>query len=236
MTLRKTKLIILIIVCVFICGVGVFLYLQKTQFDDVKQIEFMKKELKARLTYWVDHQNPTSLHRHIINRANTALGYLSNRKTLKQPYILYCHLGFKWQRARDGPLGGLFFKWFEIGYESAGIQISFSQDGNTKTVTVPFPPYMWDEAARARYKEVAERVFSLPAELVNDGIKFEVRGKDDSGHVHLYSTFKLPLSIISEPAYVTIYDLKGNKSEPLELVVSEEVTEFILQKYDKKQK
>ena len=235
MTLYKIKLIILIIVCAFIGGVGVFLYLHKTQFGDAKQIEFMKKELNARLTYWVDHQNPTSWDRYVITRANIALEFLSNRKTLKQPYILYCHLGFRWQDARDGPVC-ILFKWLEIGFESAGIQISFPQDGNTKTITVPFPPYMWDEVTRAHYKEAAERDFSLPGEIGNDGIKLKVLGKDDSGGDHLYSTFKLPLPIISEPAYVTIYDLKGNQSEPLELVVSEEVREFVLQKYGNEQK
>ncbi|MHC4194261.1 MAG: hypothetical protein ACYSP9_08845, partial [Planctomycetota bacterium] len=119
-------------------------------------------------------------------------------------------------------------QWLERGFECTGIRISFTKDEASQTVEVPFPSNIWDEKARKRYEKHCCRSFKFSGVVCEDHILFELKQRDHAGSVRVYAEVRLPLSIVSDPAFVTVFDRKGNETEPTELFVVDEVRQYIL--------
>ena len=220
---RKICTIAFVCLCILLIAGTAIWYLLHAPDDDQKQIEFMKNDLKGYLKFWIDWGNPSSLDRYLVPRMKAALGFLANAETLEKPYLFGCYLGCKQHKPCTGS-AGFGIRWLEIGFQSAGIQIEYSRNGGTEIVGVPFPSHIWNDRAREHYEKQAQRVLGASVTITDAGILMEFAGERGAARV----THTLPLSVISDPAYVTLYDNDGKKSEPLELHISPEVREFIL--------
>jgi hypothetical protein len=189
---------------------------------DGRQVERMRKTVEAIGT------DLTMVSAYVAERNKYAWNFLKDRDTLERPYILYCHLG---QMFRNKPCDGdvvFRLKWFEIGYNSIGISIRFTRNGGAHKLDIPFPPGMWNEEVRKHHEEVSQRDFSARGEITPSGITLTWHRYDGEDWVP-YVNHVLPLSVISEPAEVVVYDKEGNESEPLEMGISPEASEYILE-------
>jgi len=206
----KSIVITAVIFCFFFVTIAFFWYREKMVWSNTKQVKFMKKELAAHINFL---RGPKSSgQKYFVSRLREALVFLKDRDTLEKPYVLAALLH------TYGKSLSLQVKWLEVGFESVGIRISAIMDERKRYIDMPFPQNMWDQEAREHYRKTTERGFSFGSVKIGDGLMLE-KG----------STLILPSSIISEPIFVTIYDVKGTESDALELFVTEEARAFILE-------
>lgn len=191
------------------------------------QIQNTREAFESNL-YFLARVEPTRWHRHVIPIVEEALALLARPNALEKPYVLYASL-------TSGALpvdeqGYVLFavNWLERGFDCTGIRISLTEDETSQTVEVPFPSDIWDEKARKRYKKNCGRGFEFMGVVYEDHILFQLKHPDHAGSVRVYAEVRLPLSVVSDPAFVTVFDRKGNETEPTELFVADEVRQYIL--------
>lgn len=219
--MRRNKLYLILLSTLFalLITIGSFIYIEKFSWSNKNQIRFMKKELEALVTYWITPDNP--MREYLIGRINKSLSFLDDRKTIEKPHIVYCCSNVS-HRDNNEESVDFMFNWLEIGFNSLGINIYFSKNDVDKNIKIPFPLDMWNKDSKKRYRQTTLRVFTAKGKIEDNYINLDLVGKGG-----LYSTVKLPLSVITEPALVTIYDNKGNESEPIGLFILPELRELI---------
>jgi hypothetical protein len=165
---------------------------------------------------------------HIVPISREARAFLAEPNALEKPYVLYALLTSGAQPVDEQGHVSCVVTWLERGFECTGIRISFTKDETRETVEVPFPSNIWDEKARKRYKKHCYRSFKFIGVVCEDHILFQLKHRDHAGSLRVYGEIRLPLRIVSDPAFVTVFDRKGNETKPTELFVVDEVRQFIL--------
>jgi hypothetical protein len=154
----------------------------------------------------------TPWHSHNIPIFKEALAFLAKPNALEKPYVLCALLTGGFEPVDEQGYVSFVVQWLERGFECTGIRISFTKDEASQTVEVPFPSNIWDEKARKRYEKHCCRSFKFSGVVCEDHILFELKQRDHAGSVRVY----------------TVFDRKGNETEPTELFVVDEVRQYIL--------
>ncbi len=190
-----------------------------------EHIATMKHELIWILQNMVDweHLDSRPVQHYIALATAKTLATLDGKETLEHPFVVYCLL------YRDTPDGHakIMFEFLEEGFESAGIEISYQDGGGGKVARLPFPSGVFDskEERRLLTTDAPLRAFPSRVNVTADGIEIEAAFRSQKTP----SKVTLPLSILEDPAYFSVYTRRGDKSVPARLLLTQDMREYIQQ-------
>ncbi len=185
-----------------------------------EEMAFIRKGLRDHLRNWINPNSKNPWAEYYALRLSEAIKHVESQQMLEEPYVLFCRLGRSSLDPNEESVKFLF-RWIEDGFKSNGIRIRCVDDDASDVIEVPFPPYMWDDGAKAHYFENPERDFSMRGRINKDHVVLEIRGKNESGETELYSTFTLSSPKLIESTYVvSVYMNDDSECEPLELSIA----------------
>jgi len=223
---RMLKRAIVIGALVLSSAVILLLVLKLSVFTQRSEVELMKRELNSLINYWV---RAGPLRDHLVERYEDFLAAVRGQKTLNSPFIVCCFVSSGGEY-EDKERVCLVLKWFETGFDSAGVKISFEGETGSETRYVGFPAWMWDEENQKHYEETLLRDFSLPGWIEGEKFRFLLWAASRSGSER--EVLELPVSMLSGPTTVTIYDGEGKEGFPAELETSDEVRALVNPRID----
>jgi len=168
------------------------------------------KELKWH-TYGREERAQNEDQRYWLSRVNELIRHVESSTELDKYLPIYAGVGLNQTESRINYLG-FGIDWFEDGFTSSGIRITYTDENNQeKSLDIPFPGGSWGYGHQKDYKDVYLRKSGFRSV---ENLETNPFRPDDI-------VVELPLSIIDRPIYLSIYDDEGNESEKIQCRVVE---------------
>jgi len=147
---------------------------------------------------------------HSLSKHQELLALITETQQIDKYLPAYASIGSN--QFKDVNFIGYRIDWFEDGFTSSGVRLTYTDDNNQeKSLDIPFPGGSWNYGNQKNHKDVCLRIFQFRSIENLDINPF----KPDDVAV------ELPLSIIKQPVYLSIYDDEGNESEKIECKIFE---------------
>lgn len=175
-------------------------------------------------------KGPTAIH------CNKVLEFFKDRKSLELPQIVdamitapIISMDLEWleEESKKNIQREILYidlYWLEDGFSTEGARMTQIKGDRRQIYKLPIITKFnfWDPESRRMHKETAYRFGVFPVTI---GDTFALKNSNDSGS----PVIVFPRDILESKLLISIYDSKGNEGKPVELTISENAREVILQ-------